>query len=220
MIKKELWFKVAILLIVMALICPVNIKAVEPRASDYLEAYSAYIYPAGWGKVQVWFSVDGTSYMDELGALQIQLYESKDNETWTWIKTYQHVDYADMLAYDDFTHMSHVEHNGTIVTLSVNSVCKGIFSLLGLAFIAGGINVIYQIEKLPLMLAILIHGCVLYLTYLVMYLINDWLAFGVISVLLFTGIFIVGFVLIWVFIYFFTKRSIKVVNEEMSKRRK
>jgi hypothetical protein len=113
-----------------------------------------------------------------------------------------------------------LEHNGTLVTLSVNSVCKGIFSLLGLAFIAGGINVIYQIEKLPLMLAILIHGCVLYLTYLVIYLINDWLAFGVISVLVFTGIFIVGFVLIWVFIYFFTKRSIKVVNEELSKRRK
>ena len=114
MIKKELWFKVAILLIVMALICPVNIKAVEPRASDYLEAYSAYIYPAGWGKVQVWFSVDGTSYMDELGALQIQLYESKDNETWTWVKTFQHVDYSGMLGYNDFSHYGHVEYSGTI----------------------------------------------------------------------------------------------------------
>lgn len=114
MVKKELWYKVTILLIVIALICPVNIKAVEPRASDYLEAYSAYIYPAGWGKVQVWFNVDGTGYMDEIGTLQIKLYESTDNETWTWIKTYQYVDYADMLAYDDFTHMSHVEYNGTI----------------------------------------------------------------------------------------------------------
>lgn len=114
MIKKELWFKVAIILIVVALVCPVNIKAVEPRASDYLEAYSAYVYPAGWGKVQVWFSVDGTNDMDEIGALEIKLYESKDNETWTWVKTYQFSDYTDMLAYNDFTHMSHVEYNGTI----------------------------------------------------------------------------------------------------------
>lgn len=114
MIKKELWYKVTILLIVIALICPVNIKAVEPRASDYLEAYSAYIYPAGWGKIQVWFDVDGTGYMDEIGTLEIQLYESKDNETWTWVKTYQFSDYTDMLAYNTFTHMSHVEYSGTI----------------------------------------------------------------------------------------------------------
>ena len=114
MIKKELWFKVAILLIVVALVCPVNVKAVEPRASDYLEAYSAYVYPAGWGKVQVWFSVDGTGYMDEIGALEIQLFESKDNETWTWVKTFEHQDYSDMLVYNDFSHMGHVEYSGTI----------------------------------------------------------------------------------------------------------
>ena len=42
-------------------------------------------------------------------------------------------------------------------TLTVNEVCIGIFSLYVLAFMAGGMNVIYQIEKLPLMVAILIH---------------------------------------------------------------
>ena len=114
MVKKELWFKVTILLIVVALVCPVNIKAVEPRASDYLEAYSAYIYPAGWGKVQVWFDVDGTGYMDEIGALEILLYESKDDETWTWVKTFEYPDYSGMLGYNDFVHTGYVEYNGTI----------------------------------------------------------------------------------------------------------
>ena len=114
MVKKELRYKVTILLIVIALICPVNIKAVEPRASDYLEAYSAYIYPAGWGKVQVWFSVDGTGYMDEIGALNIKLYESTDNETWTWVDTFHYTDYPAMLGYDDFSYYGHVEYNGTI----------------------------------------------------------------------------------------------------------
>ena len=112
--KKSVLVKAVIILLVAVLVCPVNAATVEPRASDYLEAYSAYVYPAGWGKVQVWFNVDGTGYMDEIGALNIKLYESKDNETWTLVKTFHFTDYSDMLAYNDYSHMGHVEYNGTI----------------------------------------------------------------------------------------------------------
>ena len=112
--RKELLSKLTILIVVVALVCPVGVNAVEPRASDYLHMYSAYIYPAGWGKVQVWFSVDGTGYMDEIGALEIQLFESKDNETWTWVETFDFQDYSDMLEYNDYTYTSHVEYSGTI----------------------------------------------------------------------------------------------------------
>lgn len=113
-IKKSILLNITISILVMVFILPTNIGALETRASDYLEAYSAYIYPAGWGKVQVWFSVDGTDYMDEIGALQIQLYESKDNETWTWVKTFDYTDYSDMLVYDDFYNTGHIEYNGVI----------------------------------------------------------------------------------------------------------
>ena len=102
------------IVLIVAILCPINVFAMETRASHYLSSYSAYVYPAGWGKVQVWFDVDGTSYMDEIGALEIQLYESKDNETWTWVETYQHVDHTGMLGYNDFSHYGHVEYNGTI----------------------------------------------------------------------------------------------------------
>lgn len=113
--KKTLsFFRIVSLLLVIVLILPVSAMAVETRASYYLDAYSAYVYPAGWGKVQVWFSVDGTNDMDEIGALEIQLYESKDNETWTWVKTFGFSDYSDMLGYNDFHHTGHVEYNGTI----------------------------------------------------------------------------------------------------------
>ena len=106
--------RIVSLLMVIALILPVSAMATEPRSSLYLHSYSAYIYPAGWGKVQVWFDVDGTGYMDEIGALEIYLYESKDNENWTWVKTFEHQDYTDMLEYNDYMYMSHVEYNGTI----------------------------------------------------------------------------------------------------------
>ena len=113
-VKKTLLFRVAILLVVAVLLCPVKAEAVEPRASDYLATYGAHMYRAGWGKVQVWFEVSGVDDMDELGALEIQLYESKDQETWTWLKTYEHQDYEGMLGYDHYYHDGYVQYNGTI----------------------------------------------------------------------------------------------------------
>ena len=79
-----------------------------------------------------------------------------------------------------------------VETLTVNQVCIGIFSITALAFIAGGMNAIYQIERLPLMVAILIHGSVLYISYLVTYLLNDWLDWGVMPLVVFLGYFSCG----------------------------
>ena len=52
-----------------------------------------------------------------------------------------------------------------IEALTVGQVCIGIFSISALAFIVGGMNAIYRIERMPLMTAILIHGGVLYIGY-------------------------------------------------------
>ena len=97
-------------------------------------------------------------------------------------------------------------------TLTVHEVCVGILSLWGLAFLAGGMNVVYQIERLPLMGAILIHGTVLYVGYLVTYLVNDWLAWGMTPVLVFTAIFVLGYLAVWAVIYTVTKQNTEQVN--------
>ena len=101
--------------------------------------------------------------------------------------------------------------------LTVNQVCRGIFSITALAFLAGGINVIYQIERLPLVGAILIHGVILYIGYLATYLFNDWLEWGSVPVFMFSGIFIVCYLVIWVFIYFTTKKRTDRLNEMLKK---
>ena len=106
-----------------------------------------------------------------------------------------------------------LQHQGAIEILTVNQVCLGIFSLSGLAFTAGGMNAIYQIERLPLMVAILIHGSVLYVSYLVAYLLNSWLEWGVVPILVFSCIFIVGFFVIWAIIYSIIKRNTDRINE-------
>ena len=110
-----------------------------------------------------------------------------------------------------------LEGMGLVEMLTVRQVCVGIFSISALAFIVGGINSIYQIERLPLMAAILIHGCVLYGSYLATYLLNDWLEWGTLPVLVFTGIFIAGYLAIWAVIYSVIKRNTEKVNEALKK---
>ena len=110
-----------------------------------------------------------------------------------------------------------LQRHGIVETLTVDQVCIGIFSISALAFIAGGMNVVYQIERLPLMVAILIHGVVLYASYLVTYLLNNWLERGQMPILIFTGIFIFGYLAIWAVIYFVHKRRAKRLNELLKK---
>ena len=105
-----------------------------------------------------------------------------------------------------------------VETLTVNQLCIGIFSLSALAFIAGGMNVIYQMERIPLMVAILIHGVVLYIGYLGTYLLNDWLDWSLIPILVFTGIFIVGYLAIWAIIYSIIKRNTAKINEKLKEK--
>ena len=105
-----------------------------------------------------------------------------------------------------------------VQTLTVSQVCRGIISLSALAFVAGGMNVVYQIERLPLMWAILLHGCVLYMAYLLTYLVNGWLEWGKLQVLVFTGIFVLGYLAIWAVIYSVVKRDTDKVNESLKKK--
>ena len=112
-----------------------------------------------------------------------------------------------------------LQHQGIVQTLTVNEVCLGIFSLGALAFVAGGMNVVYQIEQIPLMVAILIHGGVLYISYLVTYLINGWLEWGVTPVLVFSGIFVFGYLVIWAIIITIIKRCTTKLNEKLKQKR-
>ena len=104
-----------------------------------------------------------------------------------------------------------------IDTLTVNQICVGIFSLSALAFLAGGMNAIYQIEHIPVMISILIHGVVLYLGYLCTYLLNNWLDFNVIAIIVFTAIFISGYIVIWAIIYSIIRKNTAKLNAMLKK---
>ena len=111
-----------------------------------------------------------------------------------------------------------LQQAAAVEMLSINQVCIGIFSITVLAFIAGGMNAIYQIERLPLMLAILIHGSVLYIGYLGTYLLNDWLDFGVMPIVVFSAFFVIGYIVIWAIIYSIIKRNAAKLNKMLKQK--
>ena len=111
-----------------------------------------------------------------------------------------------------------LQQTAAVETLSVNQVCIGIFSITALALIAGGMNAIYQIERLPLMVAILIHGGILYIGYLVTYLLNDWIDFGALPIIVFSAVFVVGYIVIWAIIYSIIKRKTAKLNKMLKQK--
>ena len=90
-----------------------------------------------------------------------------------------------------------------------------IISISLMALIAGGVTTVYQIESLPLLSAILIHGGALYLVYLIMYLLNDWIARDLTAILTFTVIFIVGYALIWLLIFLYNRRKAAQISKKL-----
>ena len=105
---------------------------------------------------------------------------------------------------------------GAATALTPHEVCVGILSITAMAFIAAGITMIYQVESLPLPMAILLHAGGLYLDYLMMYLLNSWLPGDAIG--LFTVIFFAGFALVWLIIWLCIRANTRKLNEKMQTR--
>lgn len=104
---------------------------------------------------------------------------------------------------------------GTVSHFTPREVCMGILAITLLAFIVAGMTAIYQLEQLPLPSAILIHGAGLYIAYILIYLINGWLQQQLMPILIFTGVFIAGYALIWLIIYAFTKSKTEKLNKKL-----
>ena len=104
---------------------------------------------------------------------------------------------------------------GAAESFSPNEVAFGILTIELLALVVGGMSAIYQQEQLPLASAILIHGGVLYVAYIVIYLLNGWLKRKLMPILVFSAIFLTGYALIWVGIYLFNKRRTQKINQHL-----
>lgn len=109
-----------------------------------------------------------------------------------------------------------LEKNGVVEVLSVRKAVMEIVTIALLAFIAGGINIVYQVERMPLMAAISIHGIVLYADYAVIYLINGWLDSDPIPFFIFTVSFFVAYAVVWTVIYLAIRSNANRLNKKLT----
>ena len=104
---------------------------------------------------------------------------------------------------------------GVTDAIAPKEVCLGILTITVLAFMTAGMTAVYQMEQLPLPIMILLHGGALYIAYLMTYLVNNWLKRSLVPILIFTGIFVVCFTIIWLIIYFVEKSKAEKLNRLM-----
>ena len=103
-----------------------------------------------------------------------------------------------------------------VTSRPMTEVNINILSCLVMAFIAGGIGAIFKVEKIPLGVATLIDAIVIYVDYLFFfYLINNWIPIMVTPLLVFTVIYIIGYVIIWLIIYKKVKSQVQKVNQKL-----
>lgn len=113
-----------------------------------------------------------------------------------------------------------LEKNGVVEVLSVRKTVMEIVTITLLAFVAGGINIVYKVERMPLMAAIAIHGVVLYADYAVIYLINGWLDSDPIPFFIFTVCFFVAYAVVWTIIYCVIRSNADRLNRKLTQLQK
>ena len=99
--------------------------------------------------------------------------------------------------------------------LSGGQLLLGILSVYILAFVQAGVSVFNQIDHWSVPKSLLWHFGVLFVTYLGCYLLNDWIPFHRNVVLIFSGIFVAGYLVIWLTVYISTKLVSKKLNAKL-----
>ena len=106
------------------------------------------------------------------------------------------------------------------LTLSGESVFIAIISTYLLAFIQAGASVFNQIEEWALAKSALIHFTILFLTYSAVYVLNSWIPFEPLMLLIFFFSFLIIYLIIWLTVYFSVKAHTKRLNLQLVKAQK
>lgn len=110
---KKMLSRVTIFVFVMTLLIS-NIFAAE-QSSLYLSGYRAWLTPEAGGIIDVTIDVQAVDYMDDVGALSVEIWESADGgRTWDCVRTYENAMYPELLTQDDYLYYdTPISHEGT-----------------------------------------------------------------------------------------------------------
>lgn len=86
-----------------------------------------------------------------------------------------------------------------------------------LAFVQAGASVFNQIEHWSIAKSLLCHFVTIYLAYSICYVVNSWIPFEPMVLVIFTAIFVVVYFIIWFAVYFAVRATEKKLNKSLKK---
>ncbi len=104
---------------------------------------------------------------------------------------------------------------GTPLNLSGFDLLLGIISTYVIAFVHAGSSVFNEVEKWGKAKSMLCQLSSLYVVYTGGYLINHWIPLDYRVILIFTGSFILGYLIIWFTVYLVTRKLTNKLNEKL-----
>ena len=84
-----------------------------------------------------------------------------------------------------------------------------------LAFVQAGVSVFNRIEHWALSKTLACHFLTLYLSYSITYVVNTWIPFEPMVLVIFTAIFAVTYAVIWITVYLIVKATAKRFNKNL-----
>jgi len=107
---------------------------------------------------------------------------------------------------------------GVTLPLSGFEVCLGIVSTYLLAFVQAGATVFNQIEEWSVPRGLFWHFLSLYAAYILCYLVNSWIPFDWRVVLIFTTVFVVIYLAVWLTVFCSVRSLGRRCNEQLGKK--
>lgn len=111
-----------------------------------------------------------------------------------------------------------LEISGTKINISGYEIALAIVTTYIMAFVHAGSSVFNEIEKWGKAKSALFQMTSIYTVYMVGYLINRWIPLDYRFILIFTGSFVGGYLIIWFTVYFITKKNSDKLNEKLKQR--
>ena len=93
--------------------------------------------------------------------------------------------------------------------------CLAIVSIYLLAFVQAGASVFNQIEEWGIGKSLLVHFLTLFVAYSGCYLLNTWIPFEPMVLLIFAAIFVVVYFAVWLTVYFITRATRNKLNHQL-----
>ncbi len=113
-----------------------------------------------------------------------------------------------------------IEKSGIDLKLTGTEVLLAIISTYVMAFVQAGASTFNAIESWGKAKALFVQMSSIYVVYICGYLINRWIPFDWIIILIFTISFIVCYLIVWFTVYFIVRKETKKLNEKLEERQK